>query len=281
LENWKIAPKSTYVATYIDCYWLLERLQSDTGSEYPKLNPDPAAHLILAGSQQHYQYEQGAIAFAGRGSHLILPHCKTFVMDHSQSFLVVGVKFHVGALYSLNFPANQRMLDQVNSIDVQRLFNVEKFNETDLLNSAVAQADLSQAELTRDALDELLTPFVLDCYEDKHSRLMQGVLAIVSNTAISKIGAELGCSQRTVERSFSRVTGFTLKQFQSMDRLEVMLNYLHTLADNHINWSDVAARFGFSDQPHLIRYLKSNIGNTPGEYVKRRDLAIDAYGDFE
>ncbi len=38
---------------------------------------------------------------------------------------------------------------------------------------------------------------------------------------IAKIGKSLHCSQRTIERAFLRVTNLTLKQYQSMIRLDV------------------------------------------------------------
>ena len=72
-----------------------------------------------------------------------------------------------------------------------------------------------------------------------------------------------------------------MKQYQSMTRLEEILNYLYQLNEVEINWSAVASKYDFSDQPHLIRHLKSYIGRTPAEYVQKRDLTIDIYGNFE
>ncbi len=100
-------------------------------------------------------------------------------------------------------------------------------------------------------------------------------------THICNIGSALHCSQRTIERSFMKVTGFTLKQCHSMNRLEAILEYLYQLDSLKINWVDIATNFNFSDQPHLIRYLKSLIGLTPGEYSRKRDFTIDVYGDFK
>ncbi len=50
---------------------------------------------------------------------------------------------------------------------------------------------------------------------------------------------------------------------------------------NKSDWAEIASRFGFSDQPHLIRQMKQVIGVTPSGYLNARDLVIDAYGDFE
>jgi len=40
----------------------------------------------------------------------------------------------------------------------------------------------------------------------------------------------------------------------------------------------LALAVGFSDQPHLIRQLKKQIGLTPNTYAKQRGLTIDVYG---
>ena len=276
MRNWKIPPKNSSVAKFIDCYWLLKKAQGDLGSDYPKLNPDPAGHLILSKQHQHYQYKNQSMSVVGQGSHLILPHCKTISMDHSQPFLIIGVKFHVGALYSLKLPTAKPLLDQVVNVDVRQLFQLEAYHVEQILTQSI-----EQPELSRNFLDELLIPYLSNIYVDKHSKLIRNALAIFPGVPISNIGAKLDCSQRTIERSFLRVTGFTLKQYDSMERLEALLEHLYKLDDEHISWADIALQFGFSDQPHLVRYLKNSIGYTPGRYVKQRDLAIDIYGNFE
>ena len=63
-----------------------------------------------------------------------------------------------------------------------------------------------------------------------------------------------------------------------MNRLEAMLEYLYQRKSGDLDWVEVAFRFGFSDQPHLIRYLKKQLGFTPKIYEKERGLTIDTYG---
>lgn len=276
MKNWKIPPKDPYVAKYVECYWFLEKTIDDCGPSFPKLNPDPAGHFIIACPQKYYRYEQDFNPITGFGSHLIFPHCKTILIDHSQPFLIMGIKFHVGALYSLNFSNTKIELDQIMGIESGEIRKVEAYIGSDLPSQ-----DIDNPEKCSGFLDERLMPWLLDSHEDKHSKLVRNTLQITSNVPISEMGEALNCSQRTIERSFTRVTGLTLKQYQSMNRLEAILNYVYKLDCNSINWSDVAAKFGFSDQPHLIRNFKSAIGTTPGNYSKQRDLAIDAYGNFE
>lgn len=127
-------------------------------------------------------------------------------------------------------------------------------------------------------LDALLTLWLKECSEDQHSKVTRKALQYLDTKSISKLGDQLYCSQRTLERSFQRVTGLTLKQCQSMNRLETMLEYLYLRDSTELDWAEIAFRFGFSDQPHLILYLKKELGFTPKTYEKERGLTIDAYG---
>lgn len=279
MKNWKIQPNDSVIAQYVDCYWFLEKILEDTGVEAPKLNPDPAAHIIIASAEQPFHYEYDDYLATGKGSHLILPYGKTYTLDHSQPFRIIGIKLKVGALYSLPLAPSHPLLDEVLEVNIQQQLRI----------STEAEASLSrhqEDESLRDQLDLLLQPLIALAKENKHSAVVRKTLALFHKTslvdvALSDIGHKMGCSQRTIERSFSQVTGFTLKQYLSMRRLEAMLEYLHKISSQDINWSEIALDFGFSDQPHLIRYLKSTMGSTPGQYAEARDLAIDVYGNFE
>jgi len=123
---------------------------------------------------------------------------------------------------------------------------------------------------------------ILDnCIEDKHSELTRQALPLLTDKPINELGEALSCSQRTVERSFLKVTGLTLKQCQSMNKLDAILEYLYQRSASEIDWVDIAYQFGFSDQPHLIRYLKQQIDLTPKNYAQQRGFAIDVYGGVD
>jgi AraC-like DNA-binding protein len=276
MRNWKLSSKNLHVAKYVECYWFLEKDKGDAGNKHPKLNPDPSAHLIIASSHQKYQYDQGSIIQKGSGNHWIFPHRNTLTMDHSSPFQIIGIKFKVGALYSLELPISGPKLEKVASVDIKQLIDLNLFNPESLLIYAV-----KHPQVVSDMLDEVLVPWVSMNQEDRHSELVRHILPLLGHTPIAQIGALLHRSQRTVERSFLRVTDLTLKQCQAMIRLEEILNFCFKLNNEDINWADLAAKFKFSDQPHLIRYLRNSIGKTPGEYSQQRDLAIDTYGDFE
>lgn len=276
MKSWKLSPKIEDVAKYVECYWFLEKELHDQSFNYPKLNPDPSSHLIVSNLNGKYEYTHSTKTQNVSGSHWIFPHLKTFTMDHSAPFKIIGIKFKTGALYSLEMNNFSSKLDKIEMIDVNHLIGSRKFNPDQLLINAA-----EQKQQVCDILDEVLSPWLSDCQEDNHSHLVSQIMLLLGDTAISEIGEKLHRSQRTIERSFARVTGLSMKQAQSMIHLEEILNYLYQLNKGDINWADVANKFGFSDQPHLIRYLKSTIGKTPANYALDRDLTIDIYGDFE
>jgi AraC-like DNA-binding protein len=278
MKNWKVNSLNATVSSLVECYWFLQKEPTDVSVRYPKLNPDPVAHLILAAKDQPYRYFLDDLSLAGKGSHWIFPHNKTFVLDHSDPFEVIGVKFKIEALYSLGIgdpQSNQNTIVAVNPGTLIPSYSVDV--------SALLSNTASNSDRVCSRLDEWLQPWIKLRVEDRHTELVHRVLPLIliEETPISKIGDLLFCSQRTVERSFLRVTGLTLKQYQSMVRLEAVLEHLYGLEDTDIDWTDIAYQFNFSDQAHLIRSLKNAVGATPSSYTRERNITIDVYGNFE
>lgn len=270
---WLKPSASAAISKYVECYWFIEKTAGSNSYQFPKLNPDPSAHLIISPPAQAYHYDLNPGVVNGEGSHWLFPHQATFLLDHSQPFAHLGIKFHPGALYVLGVGNDSAaVLDTVEAMELNELFK-SSLNQEQLLE--LAKIDPEQC---CQQLDAMLSPWLAQGKENSQSQLTQRALKLLDTTEISALGDKLGCSQRTLERSFYKVTGTTLKQCQSMNKLEAMLEYLHQRNADEIDWVNVAYLFGFSDQPHLIRTLKKQIGITPKAYSKERDLTIDVYG---
>ena len=270
--RWLMSPKLEGVSKYIECYWYIETA-SDNSNKRPKLNPDLSAHLILSAPEQSYHYQLENIEFMGNGSHWLYPHCKTFELDHTKFTSCIGIKFKIGALYSL-MPDSlmQKLIDTVTEFDINTLSS-SSINENELLSIAK-----NEPEMCIQKLDQLFAPILLNTHEDSHSKITRLVLPILAKKPINELEELVSCSQRTLERSFLKVTGATLKQCQSINKLEGILEYLYQRKKVDIDWVEIAYQFGFSDQPHLIRYLKKQINLTPKKYAEQRGFTIDVYG---
>jgi len=280
--NWIRAPKCPDIAKYVESYWLLVKETNSESHQSPKLNPHPESHLILAPQAQKYRYDLKSGVKQGLGSHWLFPQVQTLQLDHAHAFLYLGIKFRVGALYSLTMPVPQPLIDEVDNADLSVLFNEHNLaHDEEFVEQHILSIAKDDPEACSDRLDDYLSTWLANHHEDKHSQLTRKVLPLLATTPIARLSEILYCSQRTLERSFNRVTGLTLKQCQSMQKLESLLEYLYQRDKQDIDWVELAYQFGFSDQPHLIRYLKSQIGATPNNYVTQRDLTIDVYGGVE
>ncbi|GAB2908895.1 helix-turn-helix domain-containing protein [Rheinheimera gaetbuli] len=272
--RWIASPDSAKVSKYIESYWYFEKQSAGEGFDYPKLNPDPSGHLVIYPTDHYYKYTFSSGEYQGQGTHFIYPHSEIAELDHSTCFKCFGVKFRVGSLYSLNSINFSR--DLINSV---RAFNYDALIKSCRLSeAAIIAVAKNGADSSVKLFDEIFSDLLLDCYEDKQSELVRKIMPLLPNTAINDLSSLVSYSQRTLERSFLKVTGFTLKQCQSIQKLEMILEYLYQCNPGDVDWADLACQFGFSDQPHLIRYLKKYIHLTPKNYREQGGLTIDVYG---
>ena len=81
MKTWKVIPQVEIVSRYVECYWFLEKELGDCGNVFPKLNPDPSAHLIITNNSRLFTYVQDEIVQSVKGYHWIFPHLKTLNED--------------------------------------------------------------------------------------------------------------------------------------------------------------------------------------------------------
>lgn len=282
--QWIQGSSDTHVSRYIECYWFIEKSEGSNSYAFPKLNPDAACHLILSAPAQTYRYQvqgqddQGEV-IEGQGSHWLFPHQQTFELDHRKPFSHLGIKFQIGALYALKQGMDQTVvLDKIESADIASLMSGHNMNGHNMKETSLIELARQDPQACLAQLDTLLKPWLNQAQEDKHSRLVNQCLPLLAHNPITTLGERLHCSQRTLERSFNRVTGLTLKQCQAMNKLERLLEYLYQRDAKALDWVEIAYQFGFSDQPHLIRHLKKQLGLTPKNYAQKRGFTIDVYG---
>lgn len=276
MKSWKRPPSNQQLANYIDSYWYLEKNELEDSFSYPRLIPNPLTHLILTPSDQSSDYTIGESRITVTGSHLITP-CNQFIeMDHHASVIILGIVFRTGAAYSC-FPETSEQKQNCILKSTDKMLSCLDFR---LSQQLVEQSSGCQEKIA-EKLDRLLMPLLSQAREDRYSKLIRKALHYLKTVPLAELEDRMNCSRRTLERSFVRVTGFTMKQYEAMTRLDSLIRYLYKNRSQTPDWADLALHFGFSDQPHLIRELKKTIGTTPARYAINRNLTIDTYGDFE
>ncbi|WP_326566740.1 helix-turn-helix domain-containing protein [Amycolatopsis rhabdoformis] len=90
-------------------------------------------------------------------------------------------------------------------------------------------------------------------------------------TRVDQLGAAAGLSARALQRLFAEHVGCTPKWAIRIYRLN---DAARGLTDSRTpDYADLAARLGYSDQPHFTRDFRAVTGSSPGEFARsaRRD----------
>lgn len=262
--------------------WYLEVESGEVIDPKPHLIPNVRAHLLFTPSNQSYSYDSGKDIVSGKGSHLLKASEHLLRLNDNPPLKRMGITFHPYALYCLN------------KHEVEGQVNCGWFDWLTPLFDDDFQQQLWRYTQTPEQLLSYIKQH-LDCLglrpsQDKTFMIAQCAVTEVERQwsdastvpimNIETLASFCSCSRRTLERSFKQVLGLTVKRYLQMMRLELLVLNIYA-QEEVIDWTELTHKFGFSDQSHLIRTLKQQLGKTPSMYLNRRDLTIDIYGDFE
>jgi AraC-like DNA-binding protein len=94
-----------------------------------------------------------------------------------------------------------------------------------------------------------------------------------SHVSLKALSAELGYSNRWIQKRHLEVFGISFKQAQGMMRFFQTLHYiaLHVKqGKTSLNLTAVAHENGYFDQAHFIKAFKRYAGMTPSHYVTKK-----------
>jgi AraC-like DNA-binding protein len=83
--------------------------------------------------------------------------------------------------------------------------------------------------------------------------------------AIDDVARRAGITRRHLERQFREHVGLGVKQAARITRIQSVLNLLQSRS--LLSGAEIAARFGYADQAHLIHECRALTGTTPGRLV--------------
>lgn len=230
--------------------WYLEVPEGEVIDPKPHLIPNPRAHLLFTPPEQGYSYDTGDTKLAGKGCHLLTANEHLLLLEDVAPIKRIGITFRPEGLYAIeSLFSDASQVSAINQCEWFEWLNVA-FDER-------FQLGLWQLEL-----------------QDSPQCLLDYIKGHLDALDIEP------CRTKPLERSFKQVVGLSVKQYQQMVRLEQMILTLYKQQEA-IDWASFSQQFGFSDQSHLIRTLKQQLRKTPSKYLKKRDLTIDIYGDFE
>ncbi|EGQ8053872.1 helix-turn-helix domain-containing protein [Vibrio alginolyticus] len=268
--------------------WYLEVPEGEVIDPKPHLIPNPRAHLLFTPSEQDYSYDTGDTKLAGKGCHLLTANEHLLLLEDTAPIKRIGITFRPEGLYAIESrfsDASQvAAINQCEWFDWLNAAFDERFQQglwlLELQDSPQCLLNYIKQHLDSLDIEPCCTKPFLASQKAVSVMDAQALRSPELAMDIDEIAKQCACSRRTLERSFKQVVGLSVKQYQQMARLEQMILTLYKQQEA-IDWASFSQQFGFSDQSHLIRTLKQQLRKTPSRYLKKRDLTIDIYGDFE
>jgi AraC-like DNA-binding protein len=117
-------------------------------------------------------------------------------------------------------------------------------------------------------LADILEPYCARVVADRLRNVDAALSRIAARHGTESIGAvatAVGVTRRHLERQFREQVGLGVKQAARITRIQSVLGMMQSRP--LLSGAEVAARFGYSDQAHLIHECRELTGRTPGRLV--------------
>ena len=117
-------------------------------------------------------------------------------------------------------------------------------------------------------LTSVLAPYCARVAPDRHRSVdaaLRHIAATRGMLSIEWLAEQTGITRRHLERQFRDQVGLRVKQVARITRIQSVL----AIVQAQQSWSgaEIAARFGYSDQAHLIHECRALTGSTPRQLV--------------
>jgi AraC-like DNA-binding protein len=239
----EIAP-DPQLQPFLECFWTIQTA-GGVGSAHRVL-PDGCADLI-------FDLTPGRETAFWVGT-----MTRTLVVEDAGPRNLIGLRFHPGGARGLlGLPLKE--LTDLRASFQSVTPGVEQVLDN-LLQGGSSRLDIVQGWLARTLVSDRQFPLV--------QSIFRRVRKSAARTKVSEIASSLGMSSQYLNRVMNDGVGVDLKTFCRIIRMRACTKSLH-VTESAIDWSAVAADFGFYDQSHLIREFNDLVGLSPGQFLRR------------
>ncbi len=252
------------IKKFIRSYWILKKSGED--KKIPKLFPIPSAHIIIS-LEDDCSFESKGERREIDGDMVFHPTTHMWSIYYGRNTHIIGIELSPQGYYYLSGEDVSKKVDKIEPLRgaLPKLWRFIQ-REKEVLK-----------ENRLEGLKEYLRKEFQKYFEDEDACIIDEVIGYIDREQIliREVAERLGFSARTLERKFKRNTGLTLKKYQTILRLNALLEDIYMTEE--INWGELAVKHGFFDQAHMIKMLKEYLGMAPGEYLEVRDLLGDIF----
>lgn len=252
------AEPSIGLATYIDCYWFINRDSAHLINSEEYLHPDGGSSIMLNFGdtlQLEGVSERSPWIFDGANS-----HSRKIALEGVIN--AVGIRFKpAGAFVFFSQPLDE-LSHQTLALDEiypnRCLELVEKIHEASTIAQKIVCIEnwLSQRIFAQKTISRVLKESIMTI--ENHGGLL----------TIEQLSQKIGHHQRKIERLFRTQIGITAKEYATTLRMEQARTYIKNR--QYLSFGDLANRLGYYDQAHFIKQFKKTMGITPKEYYLKK-----------
>ena len=199
-----------------------------------------------------------------RGAWLSGPHERPIINEPTAETFVYGVSMRAGGISGF-VKGSAAML-------ANRILPLSQIDTT----LAPPEKLLAQLEATTPALGvAAVVDWLVEGIQPAHrsNDWLAAIDRLISGepTTVAEVQEEMEVSRRYFIGQVRARAGLAPKVLQRIARMRRLIDELD--ARKPIRWPYEAAGAGYADQPHAIREFRVFTGMTPGEYVRRRQVA--------
>ena len=221
-----------------------------------RILPSGGAHLMINLAEDQFRSYSGTECeriHSTQGATLAGPRGRETILDTREFQWLVAVEFRMGGAAPFFCVPLDQVSDQ--TIGLDDLWGPDgRLLREQILESPTPQERLRVLEAV------LLRHFSGRC----DAGIVHAAALLERGMPVAATAARLGFLPRTFIRRFRDEVGLTPKRFARVRRMQRVVWSLR--AAENIDWCDLAAVYGFTDQAHLIHDFRDLTGITPTAY---------------
>ncbi|MGO4791007.1 DUF6597 domain-containing transcriptional factor [Paenibacillus sp. 2KB_20] len=242
---------SPALSPYVACYWTLDYTASPLQQPLHRILPDGCVDIIF----------NLKIRDASTSGFITGLMSSYGAMRLTQDQSLFGVRFFAESVRPfIRYPASDFregpvFLEEAWGLDVNQL-NEEMVTALDSANRMDVVERFLMGVLGQNNV----------CSEPLLEHGMQYLYAAKGRITVRALAEKLNYSERTIRRAFQKELGVSPKEMSEIIRFQNLLQELHQAKP--IRFPDIAAQYGYYDQPHFINNFRRLYGMSPVQALK-------------
>lgn len=237
---------------YVACYWTVD-FRASGSSRLHRIIPDGCVDII---------FDLRSPSFA-KGGFVAGLMTGFEAMNLSGEHSLFGIRFHSDTVRRfISYPVSE-FTGTGHHVYLEHIWGNHALMLTEQIMASNGTAEI--IEQVEDALLQRLIRSESDT-DDLLFTSMQYIYASQGLISIRSLAEHLNYSERNIRRTFQRELGAGPKEFAGIVRFQYLLQELYRGSQSRL--TDLAAKYGYYDQPHFIHHFKRYYGLSPNQVFK-------------